>query len=61
MVQIYVMNYNPKYQTESTAAFYDGDATFDDVVKDLEANQMEIRKVEFSKNGSMNTFVITVV
>ena len=61
MTQVYVMSVNPKYGTQTVGAYYDGDVTFAEVVKDLEANHFEIRKVEFEKRDSFNTFIITVV
>lgn len=61
MVQVYVYSINPKYGTETTAAYYDGDATLSDIVKDLEANQYEIRSIEYGKSGSMHTFIIKAV
>lgn len=61
MTQVYIMDYNPKYGTQTVGAYYDGEITFADIIKDLEVNQMEIRKVEFEKRDSFNTFIITVV
>lgn len=58
MTEVYIVSINPRYQTESTAAYYDGDATLDEIMKDLEANHYKIRSVEYAKKGSMNTFLI---
>jgi hypothetical protein len=56
MVEIYIMLRNSK----SVYAYYDGDATLSEIIKDLEANQCKIHSVDYSTKGSMNTFVINV-
>lgn len=61
MTEIWIRSYNPKYQEENTCAYYDGDAMFDEIVKDLKTNKYEIRNVEYTEKGSMSTFIITVV
>ena len=57
MVEVWIV----LQHTGNTYAYYDGDATLSDIVKDLKANQCEIRNIEYSQKGSMNTFIINVV
>lgn len=55
MVEVYVEN-----SIGNVLAYYDEDATFSEIVKDLESNKLEITEIEHYKKGSVNGFVITV-
>ena len=60
-VEIWVIDYNPKYGTRNTCAYYDGDATLSEITADLRANQLEIRSIDYRRKGSVDVFEITVL
>lgn len=61
-IEIWIDGYNPKYGTHSNVAYYDEtSADLSEILKDLRANQYEIRDIGYSKKGSVDVFTITVV
>ena len=61
-IEIWIDGYNPKYQTHSNVAYYDEtSADLSEILKDLRANQYEIKNIRYSKKGSVDVFIITVV
>lgn len=54
-VEVYVEN-----SAGSVVAYYDGDATLMEIVSDIEANKLEISKIEYYKKASVDGFIITV-
>lgn len=61
-IEIWIDDYHPRHQTHSMVAYYDEtSADLSEILKDLKANQYEIRNIDYAKKGSVDVFTITVV
>lgn len=64
--EIWIRSYNHRTMETHTVAYYAssddsvGDTDMHEILKDLQANQYEVEKIEYIKKGSVDMFEIIV-